>query len=207
MGHRVCVFWVPTLPLTRCLALLVPERECRTWQGARLSGQHPSLLPLPLLLVLGSLLPAGHRQVLVNCLCSCILPLDGHRHWLGLGRRQLGWLGVQHLGWLGVRHLHMSSSWRALLNGRANRLGLGCKGGGLLTLPGWPTLVLLSRRRSSQAQIARRPEAMPITPYCQHCWLRRMLLVPLGSTCRLSTRASLLGARLLRRLDIRQIAC
>ena len=85
MGHRVCAFWEPALPLTRCLGMLVPERECRTWQGAGLSGHYPSLLPLLLVLVGASLLPAGRRQIVVNCLCSRILPLGGHRHRLGLG--------------------------------------------------------------------------------------------------------------------------
>ena len=158
MGHNVCAFWVPALPLTWCLSLLVPERECGTWQGARLSCYHPSLLHLHLLLVLvgASLLPAGRRQMFVNCLCSCILPLGWHRHQLGLGlwqldwlgMWQLGWLGVRRLGWLGMWHLHTSSSRRALLNARGDGLGLGWEGSGLLAGPGRPTLVLLSRRRA-----------------------------------------------------------
>ena len=127
------------------------------------------------------------------------------RHLGRLGVRHLGRLGVRHLGRLGVRYLHMSSSRRALLTGRANSLGLGREGSGLLALPGWPTPVLLSRHRASQAQLARRPQAMPITAHCQHCWLWLLLLLLLGSTCKLGTRASLLGALLLRRPGLRQI--
>ena len=94
VGHRGHAFCVPALPLARCLGLLVPEGECRTWQGGGLSGHRPSLLRLLLMRVGGGLLPASRRQMFVDCLCSHILPLGGHRQRLGLGLRQLGWLGV-----------------------------------------------------------------------------------------------------------------